>query len=334
MSATPISRREAIKSTLLFSSGLITAGWAPRLQAQTSTPASFGKGGLHVLAVGDYGTNNAEQHKVAGCMNDFAGKLGAPLTAVLALGDNFYGNLRPEQFQTRFEDVYSKQSLPCPFYALLGNHDYGPQYDSNQGRAKADMQLAYARANPRSRWKMPAKWYAFELPLHGKALVKVIYLDGNYFEGALTPQEKLEQKRWLEAEMAKKTDAKWIWMVSHYPVFSDTSSRGDKAGAKLLAEWGPYLQDKRVSLYLAGHDHNLQHLKAEGYSPEFIVSGGGGAHRYDVTQSGRGFSMQTRGFNHIHVTEEKITVQFINPDGQRLHAFERNQAGVTKVLTA
>lgn len=328
----PVSRREAIKSTILFSTGLLTASWFSRLDAGVKT--DFGADGIHLLAVGDYGTNNDKQRQVATCMNDFAGKLGKPLTAVLALGDNFYGNLQPDRFQPGFEEMYSKQHLNCPFYALLGNHDYGPQYDSKQGRVKADMQLEYAKTNQSSRWKMPAKWYSFELGAPAKPLVKVIYLDGNYFEGALTPQEKLAQKRWLDAEIQKPTKAKWLWVVSHYPLFSDTTSRGDKAGARLLQEWGSILREKPVSLYLSGHDHNLQHLRVEGYQPSFLVSGGGGASRYEVSQSPRGFSMQSRGFNHIHVTEEKITVQLINAEGKRLHAFERNLKGETTILEA
>ncbi|MFD0892016.1 metallophosphoesterase [Luteolibacter ambystomatis] len=332
LDSSAFSRRDVLKTTLLFSSGLLAGGWASRLQAATAK-TDFGQGGLHLLAVGDYGTANAEQKKVADCMNSFAGKLRSPLSAVLALGDNFYGMMTPERFQPGFEQMYSKEHLDCPFYALLGNHDYGPQYDSKQGRAKADMQLDYAKANPTSRWKMPAKWYSFELGAPDKPLVKVIYLDGNNFEGALTPQEKIDQKRWLEAEMQKKTSAKWLWVVSHYPLFSDTTKRGDKEGAKLVENWGAYLREKPVSLYLSGHDHNLQHLRVEGYQPSFLVSGGGGAHRYEVQQSDRGFSMQTRGFNHIHVTEDKLTVQLINPDGQRLHAFERNLKGETTILT-
>lgn len=326
------SRRDVLKTTLLFSSGMLAGGWASRLQAAT-TATTFDPTGIHLLAVGDYGTGNAEQIKVANRMNKFAGKLGSPLTAVLALGDNFYGMLTPERFEPGFENMYSKEHMDCPFYALLGNHDYGPQYDSKQGRLKADMQLDYAKANPQSRWKMPAKWYSFELGQAGKKpLVKVIYLDGNFFEGALTPQEKIEQRHWLTAEMKKPTDAKWIWMVSHYPLFSHSKVDRSKERANLLREWDTYLRDPRVSLYFAGHDHNLQHLQVDEFKPSFIVSGGGGAGRYEVLESPNDFSMQTRGFNHIHVTEEKLTVQFINPDGKLLHAFERNLKGETKIL--
>ncbi len=319
-----MNRREALKAGLIFSSGFLASGWGSRLHgAEAAT--SFGKGGLHFLAVGDYGTGKEDQVKVARRMNDFAGKLGAPLTAVFALGDNFYNDLQPPRFEKDFERMYSKEHLGWPFYACLGNHDYGPSYDSKQGPAKAEMQLAYASGHPGSRWKMPAKWYSVEFPGKLAPLVKVIFLDGNFFEGALTPREKVDQKRWLEAELEKGTRAKWTWVVSHYPIFSDTTKRKDSE--KLVKTWGPYLQSNPVSLYLAGHDHNLQHLQLKDYQPSFLVSGGGGAKTYEITGTGRGFSRQIFGFNHIHVNEERIAVQIIDADGNCLHAFERALGG-------
>ncbi|HVJ45110.1 MAG TPA: metallophosphoesterase [Luteolibacter sp.] len=324
------SRREAIRTIVFSSSALLASGISSK--AAELPAKDFGKDGLHFLAVGDFGSGKEGQIQVAKQMNAFAGKLGAPLTAVLALGDNFYDHLEPARFKRDFEDMYSKEHLDCPFYACLGNHDYGPGYDSKQGRAKADMQLEYASSNPTSRWKMPAKWYTVDFPSVGTPLVKIIYLDSNFFEGALTPQEKLDQKRWLEAELQKKTEARWTWVVSHYPVFSDTTKRGDNKN--LIKNWGGYLQQNPVSLYISGHDHNLQHLQVNDYQPSFLVSGGGGAKSYEITGTGRGFSRQILGFNHIHVTKEKVTVQLIDGEGNLLHAFERDPSGAVKVLNA
>jgi len=318
------TRRDALKAGLVFSSAFLTAGWQNRLQA-AGPRTEFGRKGIHFLAVGDYGTGKEGQIKVAKRMNEFAGKLDSPLTAVLALGDNFYNKLDVERFDRDFEKMYSKQHLNCPFYACLGNHDYGPDYDSKQGRVKADIQLEYAKNNPASRWKMPAKWYAVELPAAAAPLVKIIYLDGNFAEGAMTPQEKIAQKRWLEAELKKSTRAKWTWVVSHFPMFTDDKKRKDNGG--LIKNWGPHLQANPISLYLAGHDHNLQHLQMKDYQPSFLVSGGGGASTYETEGSDRGFSKQIFGFNHIHVNDERITVQLIDVDGVCMHAFERDLAG-------
>jgi tartrate-resistant acid phosphatase type 5 len=322
-----ITRRHAIKKTVLFSTTLLAAGW---LRAEPKKPKTDFRKGMHFLAMGDFGSGNANQRAVAAQMAAFAKKLDAPLNAVLALGDNFYGQLTPERFQPHFEEMYPQADFDCPFYACLGNHDYGPKYDSNQGRVKAQMQLDYAAANPNSRWKMPAKWYSLELPDAKKPLVKMIVLDGNLFEGALTPKEKLEQKRFLEAELQKKTKAPWQWMISHYPLFTTTTKRTDNT--RLINDWGGHLQNHPFSLYLAGHDHNLQHLKATGYKNNFIVSGAGGAHLYEVTPSDRGFTQAVHGFNHLHVTSDKVTVQYIDVEGRCLHGFERSVKGKTKII--
>ena len=325
-----ITRREALKRTVIFSTSLLTAGWVNSLQAK-SPDTKFSKDGLHFLAIGDFGRGNADQKAVALQMAAFAKKLNVPLTAVLALGDNFYGKHTPERFTIHFEEMYSKDGLNCPFYACLGNHDYGPKYDSNQGPAKAQIQLDYAKDNPDSRWKMPAKWYAVELPDAKKPLVKIIFLDCNTIEGSLTPQEKLAQKRFLEAELKKKTGARWQWMVSHFPMFGETVKRGDNS--KVIEQLGEHVKANPISFYLAGHDHNLQHLEVEGYKTSFIVSGAGGAGLYDVAPSKRGFTEKILGFTHIHVARDKTTVQFIDTEGRCLHAFQRSLNGKVEVLS-
>ena len=83
-------------------------------------------------------------------MAQFSRQLKHPLSGVLMLGDNFYGKLAPDRFLRHFEDMSPKAELNCPFYGCLGNHDYGPSYDSGQGRDKAQMQLDYAREHPDS----------------------------------------------------------------------------------------------------------------------------------------------------------------------------------------
>src|SRR5436190_6210743 len=240
-----ISRREAIKKTVLFSSSVLAMTGAWNIQAQPPT-AQFADKGLDFLAIGDFGTGNVNQRAVAYAMTEYAKKLKHPLAAVFALGDNFYGKLTPERFLPGFEAMYSKEHLACPFYACLGNHDYGPSYDAKQGPAKAQMQLDYAKTNPTSRWKMPAKWYSVELPDAQNPLLKVIFLDSNMFEGGLTPQEKIHQKRFLEAELKKETRAPWRWVISHYPLFSE-GAKGDSK--RLIAEWGPLLKANNISLF-------------------------------------------------------------------------------------
>jgi tartrate-resistant acid phosphatase type 5 len=330
MNNSHISRREAIRRTILFSAtSLLTLRNLPGLAA--AAPAtSFADEGLDLLAVGDYGTGNASQTAVANQMATFAQKLKKPLNAVLALGDNFYGKLETERFGRHFEEMYSKEYLNCPFYAILGNHDYGPQYDSKQGRAKTQIQLDYAAQNPTSRWKMPNRWYSVELPSPANPLVKIIFLDGNMADWGLTPQEKLDQRKFLKAELEKETKAPWRWVISHYPLFTETAKRTDNE--RLIKEWAGYFESNNISFYLSGHDHNLQHLKVEGYPTSFIVTGAGGAGLYDVKESQRGFTEKILGFTHLHVGKKAVTVQFINSEGQCLHAFHRALDGKLEVI--
>lgn len=326
-----ISRREALRRTVVFAAGAAVAGRGAALRAEPVV-TEFGGVGLNVLAVGDYGTQgNASQRSVAGAMARFSKALDKRLDAVLALGDNFYKKITPNRFTDHFEKLYSTDGLDCPFYACAGNHDYGTaKYDHQDG--KLQMQLDYARNNPSSRWKMPAKWYTIELPSAEAPLVKAIVLDGNYWEGALTPKEKITQRRYLEAELKKPTDARWLWVVNHFPFFSECAKRGDNNA--LIRDWGKLIQDYPVSLCFAGHDHTMQHLRCEGFSPDFIVSGAGGAGLYDVNPTQRGFvNNRQLGFAHVHVSPDELQLQFIDAAGNCLHRFRRDPSGNVTVLT-
>src|SRR6187431_3206623 len=119
----PISRREALKKTILFSTGLLATGWLPRSRA-VAPVTQFSEEGLQLLGFGDYGSKNKSQELVAQQMARFAGQLGRPLDAVLALGDSFYGKMTPDRFDRDFEKMYDAKALPCPFHACIGNHDY------------------------------------------------------------------------------------------------------------------------------------------------------------------------------------------------------------------
>jgi hypothetical protein len=104
MSKLFISRREALRRTVIFSTGLMGLRGVSSLHAET--PArSFSDGGLDLLALGDFGSGNANQSAVANQMAAFARGLKKPLAGVLAVGDNFYGKLETERFSRHFEEM-------------------------------------------------------------------------------------------------------------------------------------------------------------------------------------------------------------------------------------
>lgn len=317
-----ITRRDAIRKTVCFSSAVLAGNLLSRVGAQPRL-LNPNPGGLHLLAVGDFGSANQEQIDVANQMSAFAANLKAPLAGVLALGDNFYGKFKMERFQSGFEDMYSKKTLNCDFHACLGNHDYE---FVGKGEAvqlvKADYQLRYAKENPQSRWKLPAKWYVHEFKDSTGPLVRMIVLDGNK---ELTREEIAAQNQFLEAELERKTTAPWTWMVNHFPLFTSSVQREDDEA--LIKRWGPLLKKHNISHFIAGHDHSLQHLEVEGYNTSFIISGGGGRALHKVKDTPRGFTKSQLGFNHIHVDRQAITTQYIDDKGNILHTFKRDTAG-------
>ena len=102
-----ISRREALRRSVVFAAGAAAVGARQSLvTAAPIAPAvtNFGSSGMHLLAVGDYGTKgNTNQRSVADAMATFAKSLDQPLDAVLALGDNFYKKITRNRFTEHFE---------------------------------------------------------------------------------------------------------------------------------------------------------------------------------------------------------------------------------------
>lgn len=325
----PVSRRDALKRSIFFSTALLSPALLRRALAQEAT-TQFPADGMHLLAMGDFGTGKPGQVKVAKQMAQFAQKLNTPLNSVLALGDNFYVDPSAENFKKLFEEMYSSKDLNCPFHACLGNHDYYPSKSHKEGRGKAQAQLDYSTQHPDSRWKMPAKWYAVELPSAEAPLVKLIFIDTNYFKGALTEDEKVAQEKFVQEELQKPTTAPWIWLAGHHPFFSN-GDHGDNK--ELITRFGPYLKSHAVSLYLSGHDHTLQHIEVDGYNSSFVVSGAAGQDLYNVKRNARSpYTEKTFGFNHLFVTPQSIEVQYIGTDGGRLHAFRRSLDGKVETI--
>lgn len=229
----------------------------------------------------------------------------------------------------------SQEDLNCPFYQLIGNHDYEEITPTRResvriGPRKCEAELDYARDNPTSRWKMPWHWYAVELPDAENPLVKIVVWDSNHQLGTLTPQQKIDQQLFLKTELAKPTRAPWLWLAGHHPMF--TSSSNKRTSGQFLDGIKELIRESPVSFYLSGHDHSLQHLEVEGFKNSFIVSGAGGGWLGKVDPVPNGFSQSVLGFNHFHVTPEWVDTQFIDADGNLIHAFRRTVAGEVSIL--
>jgi len=120
--------------------------------------------------------------------------------------------------------------------------------------------------------------------------------------------------------------------VAHHPVYSN-GPHGDHK--MLIADWDPLLREYKVHLYLAGHDHDLQHLEFEGHPTSFFLSGGGGADLYnernEVKQRGPYFN-KVQGFSHLEATEKVLTLRHLDTQGNVIHAFRKSVDGKVDIL--
>jgi hypothetical protein len=280
---------------------------------------------VHLLAMGDWGTNGPGQIAVAATMCKHVQEADHPFDGMLLVGDNFYmklpGGINDPMWQNAFEKMYDPAVLKMPFYALLGNHDY------LDGKDK--IELDYANAHPQSRWKLPARWYRIDFPPQDPQ-VTVLMLDSN--KDVLTKAGRWDQeKQWLADELAKPRGT-WTLCCAHHPLFSN-GGHGDNA--VLQQQWGPLFVKYKVDFFICGHDHDLQHLQIPRWFTSFLLVGGGGADTKMMRHDDRGpMSRLTHGFADLSFSPDTVTVKYINEEGKLLHEFSRKKDGTVTVQVA
>jgi hypothetical protein len=75
----------------------------------------------------------------------------------------------------------------------------------------------------------------------------------------------------------------------------------------------------RVDMYLAGHDHNFQALRADG-GVHFYVAGGGGAGLYPIREHERLlFASSAHGFAVIEADASRLAISFVDATGKTIY---------------
>lgn len=255
---------------------------------------------IRVLAFGDFGVTNATkewrpQGKVAAAMLEYSRT--HPYDFGITLGDNFYttGLDSPDhpRWQKDWEDFYGP--LKIPFYVSLGNHDwFGPD-----SPAAEIMHTALS-----TNWHLPSTYYTFT-----SGPVQFFAIDSNEIPEA--------QATWLK-DALEKSRAKWKIVYGHHPPYF-TGDIGITEQENLVKILMPVLKG-RADVYIAGHMHNLQHLKpVDGVN--LFIAGGGGASSYEVDEKSPVaiFAKKTAGFAVLEMDEHNFTLHFIDADGKEIY---------------
>jgi hypothetical protein len=257
---------------------------------------------VRVVTLGDFGYGSPANRRLAG---DGQKQVAAamlqshrqsPFDFGLTLGDNFYpdGMESPadDRWQTLWRELY--EPLGLKFYATLGNHDWH----------HADSPAAEILHSQQSQnWRMPAPYYTFTA-----GPVQFFALDTNEVSEA--------QLLWLKNALSESR-ARWKVVYGHHPIYSAGQHKDNQ---KLIERLLPELKG-RVDVYLAGHDHDLQHLKPEG-GVHFFVNGGGGARIRKIEPGPRSlFAGSAYAFATLEADAKTLAVKFIGTDLKTIYEY-------------
>jgi hypothetical protein len=241
---------------------------------------------VRVVAFGDYGDGSDAQRLVAAAM--FRYHEAHPFNFGVTLGDNFYPSGMESPADPRWQTWWSAlyDPLKIPFYATLGNHDW------SQPNSPA-AEILFTRDS--TSWRMPAAYYTFTA-----GPVQFFALDTDIISEA--------QRLWLAAELDRSA-ATWKIVYGHHPIYSEGQHEDNNVKIDQLL---PVLEG-RADVYLAGHDHDMQHLRPEGRL-HFFIAGSGGKLRTIEPGPRSLFARSANGFAVIEADVRTLTVTFVETD--------------------
>jgi 3',5'-cyclic AMP phosphodiesterase CpdA len=298
--------------------------------ADDSSTSKNGKGTLtvwedatHFFVIGDWGRNGYHhQQDLADAMQE-AAKMVEP-EFIISTGDNFYPNgvasASDPYWISSFENVYRGDLLFVPWYVVLGNHDY---------RGNPQAQIDYSQIS--RRWTMPARYFAKDFVLDDDSSVaRFVFLDSNPLEDdyyteekyreAVSGQDTATQLLWMNEALASPLPT-WKIVVGHHPLYT-----GGKRAEEPNFQRGHlerHLEKHRVHAYFAGHEHDLQHNRAEGKFTDHFVSGAGSEVRPTGKAGFTRFAESVTGCMIVSLTPDSMLVQAMDYEGQVLYQYVR-----------
>ncbi|ABC81020.1 metallophosphoesterase [Anaeromyxobacter dehalogenans] len=302
---------------------------------------------LRVLHVADIGEPNCQQRAVSDAMA--AAHRRAPFDLAVAPGDNVY-NCGPDatlpgaadcRFAddgngvaagyaapadpsfARFEDAFAPLA-GVPIHLALGNHDVAtagscavPGVEpATAARRKACLEVAHASPL----WSMPGRHYAVD-----RGPARFIVVDTNLLGGDYAGFTFADEEAFVAAAAAG-CDGRACFLVGHHPAVT-AGSHHDDATPEYLARVDRLLAagQGRIRAWLAGHDHDLQHLRTPG-GVDVLVSGNGsrarGAERFRERSAPGAellFAAVRWGFGVLEVGDGGWRYRFESDDGTALY---------------
>jgi hypothetical protein len=304
---------------------------------------------VRALVFGDFGDRTPQQRAVAAAMAA-ASRRGSGVQVTFSLGDNLYecgpdpaipgargcrfgedgstvapGFAPPPDplFASLFEEPLSALP-PVPLYVALGNHDVANGFwcrsaglgDRELGRLRACLSVAHRSP----RWTMPGRHYVVD-----QGPIRFAVIDSNVLAGAYGGFDVEGEAAFL-AEAARTRGGRLLFVVGHHPpatagVHADEHDAGYVARVRRLQD----AAGGEITAWLAGHDHDLQHLRA-GAGYDVLVSGntarGRPQERFERVAPASArllFASTEWGFLLVEASREHWAARFENARGEPLH---------------
>jgi tartrate-resistant acid phosphatase type 5 len=270
---------------------------------------------LSFIVIGDWGVKGSAEQKNVAEQIDLISQVNN-VEFIITTGDNFYPagvtSTEDPHWEVSYNAVYNRKGHMVPWYPTLGNHDYN-------GSPAAE--IAYSKIS--NRWRLPSTYYSFRKKI-GKASAVFAFADMNPFITSyyklpmpeLKDQDTAAQYKWLNETLSSTAD--WKIMIGHQPLYS-VGSHG--SSALLIDRFKPLLLETKTDFYLAGHDHNLQHIKLPDENPHYLVSGGGGRGLYGLKKmdASTKFAASSNGFLLMTLYPDRAEFYFYNEKGSLLY---------------
>ncbi len=267
---------------------------------------------VRFTALGDTGEGNEEQYQVAEVMKSVCDTRGCDF--VVMLGDNFYDSGVDSADDSLWDDLFEipYAAFDIPFYAVLGNHDYGGE-GIGWELWKGNYYVEHTELSPI--WTMPGIYYSFSLGNAG-----FFALDTTQSFWWLAGDQEDEMRDLVEASTAT-----WKIAMGHHPYLSN-GPHGD-AGEYEGLGWIPIVNGEgvkdlldsvvcgQIDLYLCGHDHSRQWLTETCSGTELIVSGAGAKTTDLEGDHSTNFQSDLEGFFWFEILGNQMTVATYNLEG-------------------
>ncbi|GAX83740.1 hypothetical protein CEUSTIGMA_g11165.t1 [Chlamydomonas eustigma] len=261
------------------------------------------------FVVGDWGRRGSDSQQTATSLMVSTARCILP-QFIISTGDNFYPHglehAADPQILDTFKNVYSSHSLQVPWYAVLGNHDYGDTLTSQQlsncsnpppeSLSECQPGCCYSplwqvtAANLDSRWRLEQGVHKLQFP---NLELDIFFMDTSPFIkhyreqpwanniGGLSFQDAQLQQIILQS-LLQNSSARRKIVVGHHPVKSYGEHCTAPGGSDCddMSWLHPLLQEHKVLAYFSGHEHDLQYMVEGSPAVAYVVSGAGSDIRY------------------------------------------------------